>query len=178
MRLINKTAYDTKDLRKFIAACIRHMGSSPDTEITVVYRRGTSDFVTGWATYTGFKMRLRLPKPGKLRLIDLAYVLEHEVSHNLGVRHSEMSRECFNCHPSSTDQLPTWAVGLNIAVKAPKAKPTMEDRVAKRAAKAVAMLKKWDRKLKLAQTMRLKWCRKVNHYGLKIQRAAAPGVCR
>ena len=95
MKIVNKTAYLTRDLQKFFGACIRHMGSSPNTQITVVYRRGGSDYVSGWATFNTFTMRLRLPKPGKLRLIDLAFVLEHEVSHNLGVEHKDMDRECF-----------------------------------------------------------------------------------
>lgn len=171
MKVENKTAYRTEDLRRFFGACVRHMGASPQTRIKVVYRRESQKLCSGWATLGGTRIHLRLPRPGNLSLIDLAYVLEHEVSHNLGVEHKDMDRECYNCHPSSTDQLPTWAAGLAIAVNEPKPKPTMDDRIARRAEKARRMLERWERKLKLSKTMRRKWATKVSYYEKK---AASP----
>ena len=171
MRIHNNTAYRTADLRKFFLAGIRSMGAESNKEIHVHYSRGSVH--RGRATYgqpgvQGSWIAMWLPRdPAKLQLSTFARVFEHEVSHNLGVRHQDMSDNVRYCRGA----LPKWAEGLELTFQAPKPKPKV-DLVEKREAHARKMEAKWLKKLVAAQRVHRKWKLKVRYYE---RRQAAAG---
>lgn len=141
MKLINRTDYDTGDLRAFILAGLRAMGADEDKTITVrewshegyhtghasypkvirqswkVSPSGVGEKPVAIETRQGQTITLRIPRdPAKLDLAEFALLIEHEVGHTLGLRHREMSDEVRWCgrgkDQKSIPQLPAWAVGL------------------------------------------------------------------
>lgn len=105
MKLINKTSYDGRYLKRLFTSCEKHIPwyfmhktSSPYTNtkrrvVTVVYSR--SCHVSGWAYINSFTIRMKLPriKPNWPQLLAyrVAQVYIHELAHNLGMHHNEMS---------------------------------------------------------------------------------------
>ncbi len=182
MLLKNETTYDTRTLRRFFSAGLAAMGASRFTTVYVRWQkrfRGTRG-VHGRAAIDGRWLIMFLPRPMparerarleakfgadhlglamylKQRLLDvnaLALVFEHEVAHNLGLGHAEMTEAARYCQGPT----PLWAHGFlpEHFSRPEKPKPSREDAraalVAKRHAKAVTDLARWQRKLKLAQT--------------------------
>lgn len=95
MRLINKTGYRTDDLRRFLLAAHESM-SAPHEGKTVTVREGRSSH-HGRASLWGGWMMISIPPPGKENIKTIAQVTEHEIAHNLGVRHSEMDIDVLRC---------------------------------------------------------------------------------
>jgi hypothetical protein len=89
-------------------------------------------------------------------LFVLAQVFEHEVGHNLGLHHREM-KEWWKLEP-------TWHEGLHIRRKEEKAKPTIADKVRKRAEHAMKKLEEHEKKLAREEGLVRKWRAKVRYY--------------
>lgn len=92
MKIVNKTNYSNKDLRRFfIAGCKEYGAVTRRRVIEVVYSR--SGFITGYAYYNSLLMRIRLPKDAEYlnkNLKRAAQVFLHELGHNHGLHHREM----------------------------------------------------------------------------------------
>lgn len=205
MRLINETDWRTADLRRFILAGIRAMGAEENKIVTVKYSRSARNLHGGWAFLgrdtqgagflQGRRMMLSLPSdPAKLDLADFARTVEHEVGHQLGLRHKDMSEEMRYCGSIIDGKhvkpsLPRWAEGLTVAFDSPvspsdpmPAPESEETRFATRAAKMASlidararhadeMLAQAERRFKIAQRVLRKWRQKARYYEGK--RAAA-----
>ncbi|NIR14587.1 MAG: hypothetical protein GWN86_11860, partial [Desulfobacterales bacterium] len=160
----NKTDYCTKDLRRIFLRGIKEMGASPNRTIEVEYgrtpRHDSTGQSSGMASIVGGWMVLRLPHPGKMDFKDFILTFEHELAHNLGVKHDEMEAGTYLCQ----GPLPKWAEGMTLGVKKPKPKPTMDDKVQKREEHVRRMVERWERKLKLAKTKLAHWKRKLKYY--------------
>jgi len=119
IKIKNKTAYSTKDLRKLILASIKYFNSwigrfDPVYHLTVevVYKRsGTSRL--GCAYYNQRWMRLYLNRhPGvdRIKTTRVAQTIVHELEHCIGKKHNEM---CDNYDLSFAD-------GITIKFKIPE----------------------------------------------------------
>lgn len=165
MKLINRTPYDTRALRRIITAVHRILAKTEGRlatwrylRITVETRRArwNEGAVSGWASYSGTRMMLRLPHPRRHHVgaHRVAWLAEHELHHAYGRRHGHFSEE-----------LPEWwrqHVGSDpLPLKPTKTRPP-RDLVAERRQKAERLLRQWERRLKLAQT-------KVRHYRKKVR---------
>ena len=124
--IVNQTTYLTEDLRALVRACLQHCGASNEREVTVVYSRracisGNGELPRGGRP--GFRIRLRLPRPQWLDaqsgrderwlLLYAARVLEHEITHTLGLKHRQMRNDIRKC-----TQDVQWAEGLRIRLHA------------------------------------------------------------
>lgn len=125
LKLINKTKWDTLQLKKLIVAIINNTGSHKNHQITVKTGKGS---YSGWAYLNNSIIMMRVPKtfhikwnaiyhptettigsdglthpkivkwdktekvPNKFNIESFAQVLEHEIGHNLGLRHPEMAK--------------------------------------------------------------------------------------
>jgi len=112
LRLINKTKWNTKDLRKLIIKVLEHEGLSKKRTIEIVYSKQRKYYLpkyTGIASLYRNWLRIRVPKPivkhwkmsndGKIIETEIEYkfdvqkftkILIHELSHNQGLIHKEM----------------------------------------------------------------------------------------
>jgi hypothetical protein len=178
LKVRNATAYDTRDIRSAVLACEKYLDLRGARDVKVVYSRNRTRSVSGYAYYPsagraeGCGVRLRLPKiqPGQyideLLTCEFLWLVEHELSHSRGVRHPELRGGCAGKVHGQLRR-PNWAEGLQLRLKAPKAKPTPIDRVARRAAKVDADLARWERRLKLAKTKVAKLKAKQRYYLLR-----------
>lgn len=105
MKLINKTAYDTRTLRKLMTMAHnrlaktwgRRLHSWKQLKVVVEYTRGRGfSYVSGRASYSGFHMALRLPAPRKAPLpprslpaSDVLWLMTHELYHSYGYHHKD-----------------------------------------------------------------------------------------
>lgn len=99
-----------------------------------------------------------------------AHDLAHEMAEMTGASHAAMRSPRY-MYRKGWSELYQWASDLPLVVKekAIKIKPTSEDRIAKKLAHAQTMLKRAQRKQKLATTLAKKWSAKVRYF----ERAAA-----
>lgn len=168
MKIINRTKYRTADLRVWLVAAHKAM-EAPHEQKTVEIVYGHAGGHWGRGAYSGYSMKLTLPgDPSKIRYEYLAHVTEHEIGHNLGLKHGDMDEDLM----WGRGRVPSWEVGLQLRLRAEEAAIPMTDRVASRAAHAQKMLDRWDRKIRLAKTIRSKWAAKVRYYDRK--NAASP----
>ncbi len=183
LRIDNQTRWDTRDLRRFILAALRHKGAG-DRHVSIGY--GKHGDVGGWGSYPdnrreasdrrrgcreGATMRLTLPGPGwvaaherdPIDLRQLAQLLEHEIDHTLGLTHDDML-DWWTLEP-------TWHKDLIVRWRTPN---QCESAVVMRERHARAMLAKADERiekrktqLRIAKTARTKWAKKVAYYDRK-----------
>ncbi len=171
--IINETKYSSRNLRTFFLAGMKAMGIKESKRIRVAYSHASKHWgqaqlgkfapkaTGGVRRYEGYRVLMTLPgDPTKLDLREFSRVFEHELLHNLGVEHKDMTPVQLYC----TGPLPAWAEGLSIAMTTPRAKPSMEDRITARETKAVAMLDIHARKLARQEKLVTKWKRKVTYY--------------
>ncbi len=116
LRIINKSIYSNKDLRKFFIAGLNKVGAGHDRVILV---HNSRSICHGLADCPGKGIELWLPRPDRLDIRELAYVFEHEVLHNLGVEHKDMSTVLSSCGTKDDDVLaiPNWAKNLTIRIQ-------------------------------------------------------------
>lgn len=170
MRLVNKTGYSTKAMRAFLEAGLRAHGASMERHIDVVYGRR---WFTGRASCPGTWMILRVLRADKMDTKKFGLLFEHELAHNLGVKHEDMDPNVRQCRPEYGQAAPAWIEGLEIPLNV-TAKTVVDPqaRIDKRAAHARTMLERWERKAASAKRVVAKWARKVRYY----ERRAAAGV--
>lgn len=175
MRLTNDTGWRTEDLRRLIAAACRADGIGTRGMVVAVRHTRQRRGCTGYGWINSRSMVLRVPPPlGDQESMpdavrdSLARVALHELAHCRGIVHGDMEPSLRWCR----DDLPTpWADGLVVrrmaaTVVAPR------NVVAERAEHAAAMLRRAERRLKLARSIERRWRAKVRYYE---RRAAASG---
>lgn len=175
IKLVNKTAYSTRDLRAFLRAGLRALGARSDKVVVVRYQRvvwQTVDQDGVRRVEYGPLGRGRLGRPGReaqqiwlhlprepetLVVGDVAHTLYHELLHNRGARHRDMTHEqrFWNGVPAP------WCEGLSIGLEPEK---PQENLIERREAHAREMLALWTKKQRLALTLRRKWAAKVRRY--------------
>lgn len=174
--LVNTTHWNTRDLRKLIAAGLRANGMEPaGYPVGVEYRRRRGRHGYGWVGARGFTLRL----PGRTECLqraqvfgtapdhldgkNLAHTINHEIAHNRGLRHRDMG------YGIGTD----WAKGFVVRWTPPVKKTiTTEERIVAREAHAARMLAKAETRLKRAKTIYRKWAQKVRYYERRTKAAA------
>lgn len=117
MKLINKTDYDSRVIRSILCAVHTKQSSWGRgrlrswgwLEITVTYtkpwawmrpRAEDRIYVTGWATLTGCRMRLHVPR--EACPVDVfTLVVRHELWHSYGIEHPDMPPSVMSCDPKN-----------------------------------------------------------------------------
>lgn len=183
----NKTSWSTRDVRRFVLAGLKEeVGDWTRYVVNVAYKR-----VHAGRGYVGYReLWLHLPnedcemvpgddgKPGpvwtrreKIDGADLlwyAEVLAHEVNHNKGLRHKEMTDAHLDL--SWARRLIAEGFAIRRKVVKPKAK---RDLVAERSAHAQEKLAEWESKLRRASKKVRHWRGKVRYYERSAARRAA-----
>lgn len=163
MKVINKTNYDTRYLRSLFIKCEKHEGTNhKHREVRVIFNRHTWR-IGGYAWYDSSSVVMKLPrKEANIRRVAQVYI--HEVGHNLGLHHKDMSF-------SNTIDV-SWLPDENILLKKPKVAKSKLNIVEVRAKRAQKKLDGWNKKLNQAKTFVKKYRAKVKYYEKKM--AASP----
>lgn len=181
MKLINKTNWDTKDLKKIINLVFNKVAPErkKHTSITI----STSKNYHGRASIGGYWIEMRVPPttitnltsvamedgttkiireqlPREFNVKGFGQILEHEIRHNLGLRNHRDMVDWWKLDVSHLD-------GLDMNPK--KSKPKQQrNLVAERYQKAEKKVKELTTKAKRTQTILKKWKKKVKYYQNKI----------
>ncbi len=176
MRIINRTLFDTRSLRSVLCAALRadekEDGRLPGWQrdglrIVVVHARYRNR-VSGYATYNGTRMRLRLPDDPSLESV--VWLFLHELAHIRGEHHRQMSDTVLH---RMAAEIVAANPGLALRPKTsptPKAKPPMR---LVRYEHAKAMLEAKERAAARIKRQADKWRRKVRYYERAMRVAAA-----
>jgi len=175
VKVVNKTKWDTKYLKKLFLECEKHIFNTylvhgeakKDRHVTVKTHR--TYWVGGYAWYHSHSIVIKIPPPVSVHLGNIktenafsarrvAQVYLHEVGHNIGLMHKQMV-------PSSKIDV-SWWPDENIPLKITKEKPKV-NLIEVRAAKAQKKLDEWTKKLNRAKTFVKKYQGKVRYYEKK-----------
>ena len=160
MKIVNKTKYSTRFLRKIFIACEKHEGTNwKHRQVEVRPKKGPR--IHAFAGYNARYVVMKLPitpndnEYGSNKY-HLARVYIHEVGHNLGLRHKDMLSH-YGIDVS-------W-LGNNepIPLKTVKAKVKIPV-IKQREVHAIKKLEEWEKKLKRAKTLVRKYKMKVKYY--------------
>lgn len=199
MRIVNKTPYRMGDLSALVRAALKaegvdpkgyvveigpskrrryhRWGSQPDTATLEQKHQRELGFVSGLGRYYSKWIRLGIPKEwfgrdlARDEIEVLASVAVHEIAHNRGVRHPDMT---FDARYSDVVH-GSWAERLvvRLAVKEVVVKQDVRE---KRAAHAKKMLEVHSKRLGREKNLVKRWEAKVRYYERVLgDRAAAPG---
>lgn len=182
MRIKNETHWNTQDLKPIILDAIRRSGATPaGYRIDLVYGRQTGRYkfsYTGYAYYDRKFIVLRLPprtwtedtydergfingrtEPKENRFDPAAFArtLMHEIAHNQGVKHADMSESLLRCKGDYGNWANYYNVGGNSL-------PSQEEKRKSKYANACARIKVLSRKVKGLQTRIKHWERVKNSY--------------
>ena len=173
----NKTHWDGRALRKLCIKAIKNKGSHKTHWITIDYNKSLR--YRGKAVIYGSDIWMYVPRPTRswkwnvprtlgFDPVRFCRVLEHEIDHNLGLRHKDMIMDIsmLNCDYAKD-------VYVSARIKQPKAKP---DLVMQRYQRAVANLKTARTRYKRATTLLKKWESKVRYYKKKNLGEGTPRV--
>jgi hypothetical protein len=116
----NHTGYVTADLERFFKRGLEFFGAQKDKVIKVIPTKtddGRGIAFVGRCAYPrekgaceGKSMVLMLPHPSQITMRRLARLFEHELKHNLGLSHEQMSEGEY----WSRGPIPSWARGCII----------------------------------------------------------------
>lgn len=176
LRIINDTEYDTRTIRKLVAAALRAIVLPVRGAVRIAYSsesggdarhrhhgsaamgRTTRREDGSFATLQGLTMALTLPrKPEELDVGLFARVILHEALHWKGVEHREMTENQLWC----TGPTPAWAADVSLP-HAVRARPNPVDLRAKRLKHAETMLERAEAKERRWNNIASKWKRKAS----------------
>jgi hypothetical protein len=182
LKVVNRTTYDARDIRRFLSAGMRAKGVEW-REVEIYYGKGSA--LHGWGVLGtegdcnrhGITIRLTLPPPAfvaecradgrdPVDYRKLAQIFEHEIDHTLGLNHKNMI-DWWTLEP-------TWHEGLTIKFAEPEVidcATAARQRAAAREEHVRAMLKKAETRLRRAKSIRDKWARKAGYYDRKENRS-------
>jgi hypothetical protein len=163
MKFVNNTQWNTTELRRLTLAIMKHVGvNAGRTSITINDAR--KDYVHGLATIGHGWVKMWTPTPKNKPTFDVVtytQVLEHELEHNLGLRHTEM-KPCFRKDVSYTKDYVINPKPIRVVLVKPK--PSI---IMKRQAQAKAKVARLEHKLDLTQALLKKWRKKLAYYDKK-----------
>ena len=162
MEVINKTNYNTRDLRKLFLAGLKREGMDPlYYKIVVKYKRGG---VFGYGSYDRKWIQINLPKEPHDGLVkQVARTFVHEICHNRGLEHKEMDYEAIGA---------SWSDGYVLRLKEEKPKKK-KDLQMERFEHAKKMFDKHESKFQRQKKIVNKWKQKVKYYTKAIDKKAA-----
>lgn len=174
MKLINKTKWCSKDLKRLCQAVIKNTGSHKDHTISIITTKKRFKNYHGLASIGGSWIDMFVPLTKERKTIfsidggktatfkdndfdveSFAQILEHEIGHNLGQRHDVMSK----CNDLDVG----YVKGLIVKPQEEKVKPKADIKEV-RHQKAVLKVKELQSKLKRTETLLKKWQGKVRRY--------------
>ena len=191
----NKTQWRTDDMRCLIIAGLKHCGASMHKRINLIERRrgplgravfDQHDREGGWImlalpfiiekgktinsrpgeVFSGTREHLRSnPMMRRSQVRQIAGTLMHELAHNFGVRHKEMSRQA--CREDVE-----WSDAFEIRLRAQPKKVTAVERSEKRELHVRKMIAKHERQLARTQKLLKQWRQKARYYDAKHKKAA------
>lgn len=166
MKIINKTDWNTKQLRKILVYGLKREGMlGKNLTVEVVHSKCSDKLFVGGYAYFGkgdysSHSFICLKMPDFPTAQNILSTFKHELAHTRGIRHKDM----FDKHPDiSVEEITSSAIPLVLGKNVKPEKPVLSV-IEKRKLKAERMLKKWQDKAKKAKSLEIKWAKKVKYY--------------
>jgi len=165
MKVVNKTKWNTMDLRKIFCRCLKKdekaegkLYQRKRLTVHVHARRQNRGVCSGEATYNGIWIQINIPKDMNERLIEsICYVFLHELQHTRGYHHGQFSEIVLRDMAKVIAPDYTLTKTIEVKKEAPDIQQIRYDR-------AVINLKKAETRFKRAKTIYKKWTLKVKYY--------------
>ena len=193
MKIVNKTQWETAPLRAIAQRAIAQVLSLTPGQrkrLVITFLPGKHDTGASGKCYIGalWDVRVFLPSAAKRMKFyesihadpaearqrgglvnnrSVAMVIVHEIMHGLGYVHEDLAMKgaWFRDHYA---QAYAWADDVPVLIQAPAIRPPRATD-ADKLAKAEAMVKKWESKIKRDTTHLKKWEKKVKYYRRKLK---------
>jgi hypothetical protein len=168
VKIINKTQYRTDQ----ISALIRRVaqdelepGQLAKARVTIIYSRGRSLGNCYYGTMRNPRvwMTLKVPRPpAPLDPVIYAKVIAHELGHAKGFKHADaiMKTNRYGWVDGWKERY-AYAAALPIELKPDRPKPAVDEQRQKKLSHSLRMVKRWESKVKRAQTALKKWQRRA-----------------
>lgn len=108
--LVNRTGYDTGDLKRFFAKGLRAMKVRTRGKPLFIFVVAAPARSRGCAEVKGHRMVIALASPSHLSMRRLARLFMHETAHIQGLDHDDMPRDLL----LSLGSIPSWARGFRL----------------------------------------------------------------
>lgn len=168
LTIVNKTHWQTRQLRKIALTAIKREFSPEEygknLQLIVNYGKGSENFYSSGCAYLNSHVaEIHVSSKG-VDPCDFASTVVHEVGHsNLGLKHDKMRGNCvYRREVPGHHERYEWARVYKIERVAKKLK--VRKSAFDKLSVAEAGVKKWERKLKLANTKLKLWKKKVKYY--------------
>jgi hypothetical protein len=166
MQIVNKTHWRTGHLRAFIQRVALGEIEAPARkalQVTVKYNRQKDQgSCSGRASLTQPVITIMVPSQVVDR-VDLAHTIAHELAHTRGMQHHQMNRNPQYYRIGNWRERYAWAETMPLQRSTPKTRPKGDAQV-QRYHRALASEKRWQTKLKRAQTALKKLRAKLRYY--------------
>jgi len=173
VKIKNETHWNTAHLRAFITRVAQEETEPARRKhlaVAVSYG-GRSTGVSGRAACPGYWAKIFVSSVTIDRQ-DLAHTIRHELAHTRGLGHALMRDSVRYRRVGEWRELEAWALALPLDKVTPKARPTLDERRAKKLVHAERMLSRWEHKAKTAAQRVKRWRGRVKDYTRYIQMAA------
>jgi hypothetical protein len=181
VKLLNKTCYSTRDLRKLVLRIAKgELNPEKIKRATIRFIPWRSNWTGGCAHIGGDVATIKMPNPDKhkLDMPAVAKTIAHEMAHMRGLKHGpDMHCGRYSWKHGDYRTFYAWANEYQIGVNRQKSKPEPTP-VAKTDAKlehAKKMLVKNEAKLKRTQALVKKWTAKVKYYEKRVEAVSYEG---
>lgn len=159
MRIKNRTCWETKSLLRLLRKCFEKRGVDIKEYTIEIVTSRRNPCITGLGSYDFKWIQLGLPTRGRYlgngkwenptelagdRAVRIAQVAMHEIDHTLGLHHKDMI--------PYTDIDAEWARSFVVRKKQPRPAPTKEEIAERRYKHVLELIKRNERRLKLAKT--------------------------
>lgn len=193
MKITNKTRYSGVVLRALILSTVTDVEDvlRNDNEraplrasairdycrVTVVYTRNGG--CSGWATLNGACLRIRIQRKA-VSLVELIWLIRHEVYHLFGVEHAAMADAINNRSAGAynnirerfVEHIERYGDTLSEISVAAKVKPTLEKTRSEKLTSIQERIDRWESKRKRAETAIAKLTKKQRYYEWALAKAA------
>jgi hypothetical protein len=184
VRILNKSKWNTKDIARLIRRVAQdeiEPGHLKHARVKIKHGKRREVCKPGYGGYCAYGSMIRpnvwmaIELPAKDTEIDsvlVAKIIAHELGHSKGITHRDMNNIRYGWKDGWREQY-AYASEYPIRPKPVKAKPEKIDLVQKKRDRAVAMVSKYESRIKRHTTILRRWQKQARYYEGRVAACAS-----